>query len=661
MRSSRLFAFLTLVLTFPAGAQSVRQALDPLSWDEHWTVLEVLQASGHLDDQTRFTTVRLGEPSKADGWAMAGAATGARTAFAVARTGPKVWEATIDLSAKRLLSWTERSGVQPTWLEEEFYSVGATVKSNPEWQAAMRKRGYADFTFLDCVGIPPGNFDLPEFRGRRVARVTCVDPRRARNTWGRFIEGVVAFVDMNEQKVLRVVDDGAVPLPAAVSEYDLEAVPARKPSTPIIISQPLGPGFQLVGNQVTWGRWSFHVQVDQRVGTVISTVRYHDGDRVRPVLYQGHLSEIFVPYMDPSLPWYANNFLDAGEFTAGGIAKPLAPGRDCPENAVYLDNLVIGDNGRPKPVRGSVCLFERYAGDMAWRHHESSGIESRPRRDLVVRFAAVLGNYDYVFDWVFQPDGAIRIMAGASGIPEVKLVKEATVMAAGSNGNGTNGHTADGPRPDAYGRFVAPNVVAVNHDHYFSFRLDLDVDGMTNSFQQDRLVQELLPKEHPRRSLWVAEPVVARTESEGMLHMSMEEPAFWRVLSANTRNHVGYPTSYQLVPGMNGRTLLTADDYPRRRAGFINHHLWVTPYRADERYAAGDYPTLSAPGEGLPKWTSANRPIAGTDIVLWYTMGFHHMVRAEDWPVMPVAWHSLELRPYDFFDRNPALDLPEKP
>lgn len=83
-----------------------------------------------------------------------------------------------------------------------------------------------------------------------------------------------------------------------------------------------------------------------------------------------------------------------------------------------------------------------------------------------------------------------------------------------------------------------------------------------------------------------------------------------------------------------------------------------TPYRYDERYAAGDYPTLSTAGQGLPAWTKANRPIEQTDIVLWYTIGMHHMVRAEDWPVMPVLWHSFELRPFDFFDRNPALDLP---
>jgi primary-amine oxidase len=89
--------------------------------------------------------------------------------------------------------------------------------------------------------------------------------------------------------------------------------------------------------------------------------------------------------------------------------------------------------------------------------------------------------------------------------------------------------------------------------------------------------------------------------------------------------------------------------------------LWVTPYRADERYAAGDYPTRSLAGKGLPEWTEANRSIENTDLVLWYTIGMHHVVRAEDWPVMPVLWHDFKLRPFDFFDRNPALNTSRKP
>ena len=84
----------------------------------------------------------------------------------------------------------------------------------------------------------------------------------------------------------------------------------------------------------------------------------------------------------------------------------------------------------------------------------------------------------------------------------------------------------------------------------------------------------------------------------------------------------------------------------------------MTPYNPAERYAAGTYPSGAVTDDGLPAWTSTDRPIVDTDIVLWYTVGMHHVVRAEDWPVLPTSWIEFELRPFDFFARNPALDLP---
>ena len=79
---------------------------------------------------------------------------------------------------------------------------------------------------------------------------------------------------------------------------------------------------------------------------------------------------------------------------------------------------------------------------------------------------------------------------------------------------------------------------------------------------------------------------------------------------------------------------------------------------ADERWPAGDYPNQAKGGAGLPQWTSHNRRIDDRDIVLWYTVGFHHVVRPEDWPVMPVTRVRFQLRADGFFDGNPALDLP---
>ena len=84
----------------------------------------------------------------------------------------------------------------------------------------------------------------------------------------------------------------------------------------------------------------------------------------------------------------------------------------------------------------------------------------------------------------------------------------------------------------------------------------------------------------------------------------------------------------------------------------------MTPYSLNELYAASDYVNPSEGGDGLPDWTSADRSIENMDIVLWYTAGFHHVPHTEDYPIMPTMFHEFELLPFDFFSRNPALDVP---
>jgi primary-amine oxidase len=139
----------------------------------------------------------------------------------------------------------------------------------------------------------------------------------------------------------------------------------------------------------------------------------------------------------------------------------------------------------------------------------------------------------------------------------------------------------------------------------------------------------------------------------------MEQPALWRVVNPKSLGPNGYPASFQVKPGHTETSLLAPDDNPQLRAGFSAHSLWVTRYDDGEKLAAGPFPTGASVAGGLPLWSRADRPIENADLVVWYTMGMHHVVRAEDWPVMPVVWHDLELRPFDFFARNPALDLPK--
>ncbi len=648
--TTRLMTLLALLLPAAAWSQSPRHPLDGLSLAEHWVVYDVIRDSGRIDAKTRYAGVSLHEPPKAEVLVWKPGAPLRREARAILMLGPKTFEAVVDIGARKLASWKQVPGVQPDLVREEFDAQDEIAKASPEVVAALARRGITDLTTVSCEGMTPGYYAIQDLEGRRVAAAACAQEHGVEYAWGRPIEGLTIYIDLHERKVFRVVDTGPVPVSAGAVDYHPEAVGrTREPLPPLQVEQPLGPGFKRDGNEVSWDRWRFHVRLESRTGAVISNVRYVDGARTRSVLYQGSLSEIFVPYMDPAEDWYHRTFFDGGELGhAGGLlGQPLQPGSDCPANAAWFDMTTASERGLPRRQQNVACLFERMGGEVAWRHRNGELLDSRPRRDLVLRWIATLGNYDYVFDWVFEPNGSIRGLVGATGIPEVKGVASRT---AAEDKDGKDG---------AYGRFVTDNIVAPNHDHFFSYRLDLDVDGTANSLVVDNLEKKRLPAEHPRKSLWVVESRTAHSEADAQL--DRHSPALWRFVNPALKGRMGYAPSYQIKAGHSDEAMLDKDDYPQRRAGFTEHALWVTPYRPDELYAAGDYPTQSMGGDGLPAWTATNRPIENTDIVAWYTFGMHHVVRAEDWPVMPTVWHEFELRPFDFFERNPALDLPERP
>ena len=642
----RVAVLFLLVPLIPLHAQPARHPLDALTVQEYWSVFETMKASGKFDAASRYAGISLHEPPKAEVLRWTPGSPFRREALAIVKHGRQTFEAVVDVAGHKLISWKEVKGVEPVLIADETEVVDERVKADPQWQAAMRKRGITDFDTVSCDGDSPGYFGSPEEQGRRLQRVNCSETRGFSSGSGHPIEGLIVVWDSEEQKVIRVVDAGVVPVPAGNADYD--AVPPREVPGPITVEQPVH-GFRLDGNQVNWQNWNFHFRIDPKMGVVVTNVSYNDAGKLRSILYEGSLAEIFVPYQDPAEGWYHRTFIDMGEGNIwGSVASILEPGADCPDNAVYFDSVVPTSHAVPQRWPRTACLFEREPGDFAWRHARGGvQVESRKRRDLVLRMITTFGNYDYAVDWTFLQNGNIKIGVGATGMVEVKAVRSRT---AAEDRDGKDGR---------YGHFVADNTIGVNHDHYFSFRLDLDIDGPENSFLKEQLKTERLPGGNLRKSVWVTETKIAKVEEEGQLQMMMEHPALWRVINPNVKGPLGYSPGYEIAPGHNGVSLMVDDDWPQRRAGFIGHHLWVTPYREDERYPAGDYPTQSHGGDGLPAWTKGNRPIENTDIVVWYTLGFHHVTRPEDWPIMPTAWHEFELRPFDFFAHNPAVDLPK--
>jgi primary-amine oxidase len=639
-------AAVMFALTEPMWSQSPRHPLDGLTGPEIWTAYEVLQSSGKVDEKTRYPMVQLKEPPKEEVLAWQPGQAMRRAAFVVVKKGVQTFEAVVDVNGKKLVSWTEVKGVQPNAPDDENDTIKDAVKENEGVKAAFKRRGITDLQAVACGGYGTGYFGTAEEQGRRLLRVMCFEQYGALEDWGP-IEGLTIMWDGNEKKVLRVIDTGVVPVPHPPANYDLASVGTlRDVPTPISVQQPMGPSYRLEGQSVSWQKWNFHFRIDRRVGLVVSNVGYQDGDKLRSILYEGSLSEMFVPYMDPSEGWFARTFFDVGEF-ASGFSSSLDMGTDCPENAAYFDQMYADWKGIPKIKPRAACLFEQPTGYMAWRHDDGGIVESRKMRELVLRTIGTFGNYDYVSDWIFQQNGTIRVRVGATGFDEAKGVKSRTVA---EDKDGQDG---------LYGRFIAENTVGVDHDHFFSFRLDFDVDGTANSFVRDKLQVKRLPAESLRKSLWVAEPETAKTEGQAKVRMNMEQPEVWRVVNPNVKSPLGYPVGYEVMGGDNAMSLLVPEDSPQKRAGFTDYHVWVTPYSENERYAAGDYPMQSKGGDGLPAWTKANRAIENTDIVLWYTIGFHHVPHAEDWPLLPTVWHEFELRPINFFAHNPALDLPK--
>jgi primary-amine oxidase len=629
-----------LLLLAAGVVPAVQHPMDPLEAGEIARCIRVLEQSGRVERGAWLPYLRLMEPPKdvVRTW-QRGQPLPTRRAEAFVFQGEKLYRAEIDLDAARETDWREIPDAKPPFMGPEFAALDRLVRASPEWQRALSARGIGDPGRVVNLAFTVGHFGDPTDRNRRLFAVATFSGTSPADYWGRHLGGLVTWVDARAQRVVRVVDTGAVPIPATPASYD-GALNRRRPGLNEIEYAQSSPSYQLDGHEVAWQNWTFHWRVDPQTGLVLSNIRFAGRD----VLYQASMSEMFVPYMDPGPEFYFRTFIDAGEYGLGRLLSPLRTGIDVPRGATVRSVTVADPSGRAQVLADAVGVFERYSGDPLWRHDDAliNTFNGLRDQELVVRTIATAGNYDYIVDWAFRLDGSVGVAVGSTGQPAAKSVKPVSLDAPG------------GAQAEAHGRFVGDHTVAVHHDHFVVFRLDFDVDGPENRFIRDQMRPVNFPPTSPRTSGWTAEERVAQTESDAQLTM-MDGPGYWRVASSTRKNAWGRAASYRLMPGMTATSLLDAQDWPQRRAGFAQYTLWVTPYDPDERYAAGAFPNQSDGRDGLHVWARRDRNIRDTDIVAWYVMGMHHIVRAEDWPVQPVLWKHLEIMPHDFFDRNPMI------
>jgi primary-amine oxidase len=645
----RLFTFFSTVLVsfsaaFSALAQTAapQHPLDGLTAEEIAKTVNLLRDQKVTTEASRFPAITLLEPPKEQvlKWKQGDALT--RQAFVILRDPGLTREARVDLASGKI-DVVEKPGANPAILDAEWVRGRDAVMNDPRLIEAMKKRGYATPEQILCTPNSAGYFPSEKFGIRRMLKVPCYDASRSLHPYiPRPIEGLMGIVDSETGEVVNVIDQDPIPLPNDTKPLEAEL---QAPLKPTGVVQPQGSNIKLEGSAVSWANWSLRLRPDKRAGLIVSNVTFNDGKRTRDIAYQMNVSEMFVPYMDPDPTWSYRTFIDAGEFGLGALISPLEADVDCPAHAQFMDMTLPNETGEAYVAPRMVCVFERVTGDPAWRHYSSGAkaVDGVQQIELVVRHIPTVGNYDYVIDYVFSPQGNIMLRVGATGFDALKSVRAANMDAPSAK------------KDTAFGALIAPYIVAPNHDHYINFRLDLDVDGRDNTMIADRFELKTDASAATRKSYWaIASESWTKEGALDQPHAAHGGGTSWRIANGNSKNALGQNPSYWIQSHGHATSILDPTDPPQARAQFSSSSLWVTHHREGELWASGTYTNVSQEDTGLPVFAKDQDNIINQDLVVWHTMGFRHATRPEDFPILPTFWHETTLRPAFFFDKDPS-------
>ena len=664
---------LTILVLAGCGQSSTQTQEIPLAVLSPWhslTAVEINEASAAVSSafgsDVIFNRISLTEPDKARARSWEAGQSSPRSADVVYRLKRATHRVQYDFENATISEPQEITSGQPMLMSEELLGAIEVVNQLPEVIAVLEQRGITGTDGL-CLPRTVGRFfaDIANPVNDRLMRFDCFNIRGqsglgllpTSSAFARPVEGFSILFDIEQLELIELTDAfkgfDHPPNDFEVIEFHESALDTRPALKPMVITQPEGQNFEITGSQINWQAWQFHLRFDPRQGTILNNIGVVSDQGFRPVAYEIAMSEMFVPYQDPDAHWFYRAYFDMGEYGFGNMATELK-GSDCPSTAVYQDVVLHTANGDAFTAENRICIFEFDPGYPSWRHHESMYNEvpgivkhnSRPATNLVVRMVAVIGNYDYFQDYIFQQDGRIRIRLISTGIDATKGVFSASL------------DDARAAEETQTGTLIAPYRLGVNHDHFFSYRIDMDVDGVDNTFVRQRLVSAQQPTDAPRQGIWEVHQERVLSEQQAQTTMKVDKPALLTFTSSTARNEMGYPTSYQLM-FPNTHPLVTMDDVIYQRAGFLKNNLWVTRYKRDELFSTGLAVNQSDVGQGLPQYAADNEAIEDTDLVAWPMIGFHHVPMAEDWPVMPAKVDEITLKPRNFFNRNPALDVPE--
>ncbi|MFC5833897.1 primary-amine oxidase [Nonomuraea insulae] len=550
------------------------------------------------------------------------------------------WEIDVLLGEEpRCLDWRQVDPRRPGITSEEARAAARACRESPAFKEVMARRGIHDVSLVMIDPESMGGFEPERYKGRRLTWGTVWHrTHEGDNGYARPVQGVVPIIDMHTMEVLEVEDHGVATVPEEAGPLEAGGFgPDRAGLKALEVTQPDGPSFEVEGRLVTWQGWRFRVGFTHREGLVLYDLEFMG----RPVLKRAACNEMYVPYLDSNPTQYRKNFFDWGEYGAGPLTNSLALGCDCLGVIHYFDAAYLGGDGTPRTIPQAVCMHEEDDG-VLWKHNDLRRDVSQVRRSrrLIISNFQTVANYDYGFYWSLHQDGRVELEIKLTGILSVAGIEEGEQV--------------------RYGRVVGRNVQAPAHQHYFAIRLDTAVDGPLNRLVEEHAEGEQDPELDPYGNAVRNVRTPLLRESQAARRTDPATARRWRVESATRANRYGEPTAYRLLLPSTTRSFGRPGSVMARRAPFIHQHLWATPSDPREHFAGGQYPNHAEPGQdGVHAWQRQDRSLDGVEMVLWPIVGTHHFPRPEQWPVMPVDRLTLVFEPDGFFDRNPAMDIPD--
>lgn len=463
-------------------------------------------------------------------------------------------------------------------------------------------------------------------------------------------------VDTVDLKVVRIdilptgLDTTIKPLepwkgPISPNEYIPEAQPngLRTDLKPLQVHQPEGASFSVtpfseLGKTINWQKWEFKVGFNHREGMVLYDVHY-DG---RPLFYRLSLSDMAIPYADPRHPFHKKQAFDLGDVGAGIMANNLQLGCDCLGSIYYISGVLADTEGRPVDYPNVICIHEQDAG-LLWKHtnYRTNRAVAVRNRELVLQTILTVSNYEYILAWNFNLAGDITYEVRATGILSTQPVDLDLTTT-----------------PHPYGTVVHPGVLATHHQHFFSLRVDPMIGG--RGAQQVVYDEAYALPRDPKVNPHGVGYTVQRTPitTSGGYDLDVSKNRTFKIVNTSIQNPVnGANVAYKLhVPSMQP-ILADSESYHFKRAEFADHSLYVTKYAERELFAGGYYTNQSRGGTGVRSW-AGRKDALEEEPVVWVQFGINHVPRIEDFPVMPVEMLKVTMRPVNFFDKNPALDVP---